>query len=226
MDDQYKEMDLVEIINFILNKWWILMLFSAISASLTLFINVEYIQPVYEAETTLFIGKEKNNIGELGISLSEFEVKNKLVVDYKQIVGTRLVVEEVIQNFKLQMTLEEFRESLFVNTIEDSRFFTVGFKNTDPVLAANISNELAKQLTIVAAEIVDVESIRIIDMAIIPMEPISPNKIMYTLIAGIVGFMMGLLFLFIQLLLNNTIKKEEDIEKLIGLPVIGTIPKF
>lgn len=226
MDERVEPLNMLETIKFILDKWWILVLFSVISAVLTFVVTVIYVQPVYEAETTLFIGKEKNDIGQLGISLSDLQVKNKLVVDYKQIASTRLVINEVLQKLQLQMSIDDFRSNLFISTIEDSRFFTVSFKDHDPVLVAKISNELAKQLTIVAAEIVGVESIRIIDEAIVPDVPSSPHKIRSAFIAGIIGFMIGLLVVFILIIFDNTIENEEDIETLIGLPVIGTIPKY
>ncbi len=226
MNETRIEAEGYELVLFVLQKWWVIVLTSIVFATATLIITTSFVDPVYEAETVLFIGKEKGALGGLGISLSELEAKNKLVTDYKQIVGTRLLVEEVLKKFKLSMSVGDFKKGLVVNTIEDSRFFTLGYQSKDPVLATNISNELATQLTVVAAEIVDVESIRIIDKAIVPKDPVKPKKLLLTAAAFIIGAMIGMLAVFIMFIFNNTIKKEEDVEKLLGLPVVGNIPKY
>lgn len=45
-------------------------------------------------------------------------------------------------------------------------------------------------------------------------------------IAGVLGVMLGVFIAFIVEYLDNTIKTPEDVEKYLGLPVLGAIPKM
>ncbi|NLY36248.1 MAG: hypothetical protein GX046_03310 [Tissierellia bacterium] len=73
-------------------------------------------------------------------------------------------------------------------------------------------------------EIMLVENVQIIDKAILPKNPIKPKKLMNIAIAGVLGLMLGVFITFIVEFLDNTIKSKEDIEKYLGLPVLGMIP--
>lgn len=223
MEQEYIEIDLKETLGKVVARWKLILLITLISSSLCYYVVSTYIPPVYQANTTLFIGKEQSS---LGISLSELQVFNQLIDDYKQIIGTRLVIEQTISNMKLDMSMVAFRKSLSVTSIENSRLFTVSFRHTNPQLAADVANELAKQLTIAASEIVEVKNIRIIDKALPPEKTVAPRVALYTLLAGIFGFFMALLLILVQNLMNNKIQEEEDIEKIIRQPIKGIIPKF
>ena len=43
-------------------------------------------------------------------------------------------------------------------------------------------------------------------------------------IAGVLGIMLGIGLVFLVEYLDNTIKTPEDIERYVGLPVLGIIP--
>ena len=57
-----------------------------------------------------------------------------------------------------------------------------------------------------------------------PTAPIKPNKVMNIAIAGVLGVMIGLFVIFLLEYLDNKIKTPQDIEKHLGLPLLGVIP--
>lgn len=226
MENDYQEINIKEILRAIIKKIWLIVLLMIIGATIAHYITVNYIVPTYQANTVLFIGREENIINGVGLSLNDLYINDQLFIDYQQLAGTRLVVDEVRKNLKTDISFEDFRRSMDVYTIGKSRLFGVSFKSSDPEFAAAASNELAKQITLAAAKIVNVQNIRIIDKAIVPTKQIAPNSMMNTVVAGFLGVFLGLLIIFIQVLFDNTIKSEEDVERLTKLPIIGVIPKF
>jgi capsular polysaccharide biosynthesis protein len=40
------------------------------------------------------------------------------------------------------------------------------------------------------------------------------------------GFMTAIGIIFLSMILSNTFQKEEDVERELGLPSLGVIPKF
>lgn len=224
MENEYEEIDLRELIQVVLRKWWLIVILTIISGIGAFVITFFYIEPVYESSTSLFIGKEQNEIA--GISIADLQVGNKLIIDYREIAQTRMIAEAVINNLELNMELITFRKNISINNVKDSRLFTIKFQHTNPQLAADIANNVAKELIIKVSEIIDVENIQVIDKALVPVNPIKPNEKLNTLIACVLGAMISLFIIMLMEFLDNTIKTEADIEKHLGVPVIGVIPKF
>lgn len=224
MENEYQEIDLRELISAVLKRWWIIALCFIISTVAAYIITIQYMEPIYEAETTLFIGKEKGDIG--SISVGDFQLNSKLITDYREIAKSRLVATEVIENLKLNMDLKTFRNNLSVSTIKDSRLFTINVQHTNPKVAMDVANEIANVLVEKVSTIIDVKNVQVIDEALEPTSPVKPNKKMNVAIAGVLSIMVALFIIFIIEFLDNTVKSEEDIEKHLGLTVIGVIPKF
>lgn len=224
--DTSKEVNFNELLEIIIKKWWIIVLLTLIGFGSAYIYTVKYITPIYEAKTVLYIGQESGGLGSIDVSLGQLNANSQLLVDYKQIASTRLVINEVIKNLGLNMSYDEFQSNILVESILDSRLFTVGFRNPDPQVAKLVSDELAKQLTVAVLQIVGVENIRILDQALVPQAPVSPNKFLNSIMGGLLGFFISLFIIVLLFLINDTIRSEDDIENLIGVSVLGDIPEF
>lgn len=223
MGEEYQEIDLVELAIIVLRKWWLILIFACIAGGSAYYYTTNYIAPTYEAKATLFIGKEADLLA--GFSLSELQVDNKLVVDYRELLQTRLVTEQVIQELGLNITTNQIVSQLSVETVSESRFVQLKFVDTDPVVAATIANKLSEVLVEAVVAVIGIQNVQIIDAAIPPVAPISPNVMMNTAIAMVLGVMLALFVIFVLHLIDNTIKKEEQLESKLGVPVLGVIPK-
>lgn len=69
-------------------------------------------------------------------------------------------------------------------------------------------------------------SVVVVSEASVPKSPIKPNKKLNVAIAFILSFMVFTMLAFILEYLDNTIKTPEDINRELGLSVIGVIPKM
>ena len=75
-----------------------------------------------------------------------------------------------------------------------------------------------------AKRITKANDIQVIDKAILPQNPIKPNKMMNMAIAAVLGAMIGLFVVFLIEYLDNKLKTPQDIEKHLGLSVLGVVP--
>lgn len=224
MNEEYDEIDLRELLHVVLGRWWLIVLFAVVAVLISAFVTLKWIDPVYEAKSTLFIGKESDSIA--GISFSDLQIDDQLVVDYQELIKTRLVTEAVIEDLNLSISVSGFVERLSVTGIRDSRFMHIVFQDTDPQRAARISNRLSESLVENAKEIVGVENVVIVDRAITPEQPVSPRLALNLAIAGVLGLMLGLFLVFALHMLDNTFRREEDIERELGITVLGVVPRF
>lgn len=222
--DEETEIDLRELIAMILRRWYIVLLCVVLAIGAAYWVSWFYLVPVYQAETTLFLGKEKDQIGAL--SIADLQTNNQLIEDYKGIVQSRQVAEAAIQSLGLDMDWTSFTEKVGVSSVGESRLFKITFDSTNPQLAADVTNELAKVIMTKAAEIIEVNNVKLIDSALVPLEPISPQKLRNLAIAGVLGLMIAFGIIFLIEFMDHTIKKPEDIERHLGLHVMGVIPRF
>ena len=220
-----QEIDLRELIFIIIEKWWILAIFIVIGVLITAFVTMNLITPMYESRATLFIGKDGSSIGGLDLSIGDIQFDRNLVSDYRELIKTRLVTTEVINSLGLNLTVTELRNNLDISIISDSRFMHVVYKDPNPQMATTIANRLSEELIDKAVDIVGVQNVRIVDYAIPGKNPVSPRTTLNLAISFVLSAMIGLFSVFLINMLDNTIKKEEDVER-IGLSVIGIVPKF
>lgn len=59
-----------------------------------------------------------------------------------------------------------------------------------------------------------------------PTSPVRPRKMLNMAVAGVLGGMLSMFLAFVLNAFDTTVKRPEDIEELLGVPVIGQVPDF
>ncbi|TYQ15981.1 UNVERIFIED_CONTAM: capsular exopolysaccharide synthesis family protein [Acetivibrio alkalicellulosi] len=220
--NDFEEIDLREISFLLLRKWYIIIgcfILATVSAYL---VTNYYLKPIYRSESTLFLGKESGNIG--GLSIGDIQLNNQLIADYRELLKSRTVAERVGE--ELGVSPAKLLRNVDVRTVKDSRIFKISYEDYNPQLAMDVVNELANEIQELAAEIIEVKNVMVIDTASTPTSPIKPSKRMNVAVAGVLGLMLGVGLILLLEFIDHTFKKPDEIEKQLGLNVIGTIPKF
>ena len=181
------------------------------------------LKPVYEAKSTLIVNTEKNEETQM-ITGDQFSVTQKLAVTYGEIIKSRAVLEDVIKNLKLENTYESLSGQITVSPVKDTQIISISVQDTNKQKARDIANEIPKVFAKEAKRITKANDIQVIDKAILPKDAVKPNKMMNIAIAAVLGMMIGLFIVFLIEYLDNKIKTPQDIEKHLGLSVIGVIP--
>lgn len=219
--NDFVEINIREWVYLLLRKWYLIAICFALAVSSAFLVTQFYLKPVYKAESTLFLGKEKDQIS---LSFADIQVNNQLVVDYRQILKSYRVAEVIQQ--KLGVDIEKFQGNVSVSTVKDSRIFSINYEDTDPERAAKVVNELATVIQQMASEIIEVKNVKVIDTAKVPKYPIKPNKKTNIGLAGLLGIVLGVVLIYLLEFIDYTFKKPEEVERQLGLDVIGTIPEF
>ena len=66
---------------------------------------------------------------------------------------------------------------------------------------------------------------KIVEPAKHPMEPFKPNRRKIVLIGFVLGMVLGGAAVVVAELLDNSLKRVEDVEAYLGLPVLGITPR-
>ena len=185
--------------------------------------------------------KGNPQISEIEIKIRE--TKNKISEKVAEIVGSKVstrnpiyqtLLAQVVTLETTVISLETKKESLASSVKEyESRLEKLPDKELHLARlerAVKVSENiyiilLEKYQEARINEVMEIGDIRIIDEARIPNSPIKPNKKLNLAIGGILGLMLGVMLTFFLEYMDNTIKTTDDIERYLGLPVLGLIPK-
>lgn len=135
-----------------------------------------------------------------------------------------VVMERVLKELNLpNQNIADLSKMIDAKIVTDSNLIQVKVKNEDPVLAAQIANTLSKQYLKLMDEHM-FSSVVVISPAMVPVEPIKPNKTLNVEIALVLGMMLAIFLAFLLEYFDNTIKTAEDVDRTLALPVLGIIP--
>ena len=215
--------DLREYFAIIKKRFWIIALLAIISALISGAISFFMLNPVYEAKSTLIVNADKQAETQI-VTGDQITVTQKLAVTYGEIIKSRIVLDDVIKNLKLENTYESLSGQITVSPVNDTQIISISVQDTNRERARDIANEIPKVFEKEVKRITKANDVQVIDKAALPKNPIKPNKVMNVLIAFVLGTMIGLFVVFLIEYLDNKMKTPQDIEKHLGLSVIGVIP--
>ena len=222
MEERYEEteIDLVEVFHALLSKIWLIILLAALGFGLMVGYTMLFVKPTYSSSSTIYILSKTKSI----TSLADFQIGTQLTQDYKVIITSRPVLEEVIQNLGLNTTYDALKKQISINNPDNTRFLEITITDTDAYLAKKIVDELTDVSVKNTASVMDTEPPNIMDYGQVPEKPIAPSMKKNGIIGGLLGFVLACAIIIIQFMMNDSIKTGEDVEKYLGLNVLGMIP--
>ena len=186
------------------------------------------VTPVYTASTKLLLAtmnkNEKSN--DESITTTEITLNSKLVSTYSELVKSKNVLREVIDNLNLQIEEDSLKNMVSVNAVKNTELIEIRVTNGNSELSANIANEIATVFIEMIKEYYKIENIHIVDKAEIEERASNINHKKDMIMAVVVGMIVSIGYVMLRSLLDTTVKTEEEIEKMLDLPVLAAIPVY
>lgn len=218
--------DLREYFFILKKKMWIIATSAIICGLVSGLISFFVLKPVYEANTSLIVNKEVNNETTQMSTSDDLNFVQKLAVTYGEIIKSRTVITSTIDKLNLDMTYEELSEAISVTNVDSTQIIKISVQNTSPLLATRICNTIPQIFSTEVQRIVKASGVEVIDKAMVPENPVKPNKKMNIAIATVLGAMVSVFVIFLIEALNTKVKEPKDIEEKLGIPVFGVVPKY
>lgn len=215
------EIDIREIFFVLLGKTWIIFLSCIICAVGAGLFSKLAMEPIYTSSTKIYIINRQNK--EI-TTYSDLQTGTQLTIDYKILVLSRPVTEQVISNLNLDITHDELVSSISVSTPEDTRILEISVEHPDPNTAKQLADSIAEVSAERMVSVMEIEKVNIVEPGNIPTVPSRPNVKTNTLIGGLVGGFAAALIILLIYIMDDSIKNVDDIEKRLELTTLGTIP--
>lgn len=215
-----EELDLKSLFSYIFNKKLYIILITAIFLFVAIIYTGYFKTPLYQSYTTVLLTKESDSTT---ITNTDILLNESLVDTYREIIKSRKVMRTVKNNLKLDYSIDELNKIVSVSSVNDTEIIKITVTNKDSKLACDIANETANVFNGEIVKLFNIQNVGIVDVAEESKEAYNINTLKSVVIFGGIGFILSIGIIFLVFYFDTTVKSEEEIEKLLGLPVIGKI---
>ena len=213
-----EEIDLKELFEFFKSK---ISLFIVILVGVCLLGSIYGLflqKPMYSSYTTVILGGTDTTITQSDITLNQ-----NLVDTYAEIVKSRRVLSQVIEDLSLDIDYEDLVEKISVSAVNNTEIIKITVNDEDGVVAKNIANITASVFTDEVSNLYNMDNVNILDEAIVSDKPYNINVVKQIAVYFMVGFILAAAILFIIYYFDRTIKSVEQVEQKIKLPILGSV---
>ena len=222
MENTEYEIDLKEIFHMLQKRWVLITGITVSALIISAIVSFFILTPIYEASTTMIVSYKQNQ--ESIMTYNDLQTSQKLVATYTEIVKSELISDAVINKLNLELSPKELIDKISVSQVGQTEILKLTVKDEDPELATLIANTIAQVFQEDIGQMMEVDNVSTIDIAKVPENPTSPNKMMNIAIAGVLGLVISVGLVFVLEFLDRTYKTPTDVERHLGLPLIGAIP--
>ena len=177
----------------------------------------------YQSTSRIYVVSRQNQDNN-ALTNSDLQAGAYLVKDYREIILSQNVLSQAIEELKLDMTPAELSKKINVSVPTDTRILSITAKDGDPKEAARIANGLRKVAAEKITSVTKVSDVTTLDEAEVPQSPSSPNIKRNVLLGFVAGAGLMVVLLVVVEVLDDRVKKPEDVEELMGLPLLGVVP--
>lgn len=181
--------------------------------------------PVYTTSTTVVLVKDESKENDEVISQNDITLNQKLVSTYRQIVKSKLVLNQVINELNLDYSYEKLYNEVNVTAVEDTEILKITVTDKSALLASKIANGIAAVFNKEITDIYNINNVNVIDEAEVDYKPSNDNLTRDLVLAIITGAVLSSAVIFIIFYFDDTLRDSEFIENEVKLPLIGKIYK-
>ena len=175
----------------------------------------------YTASTSMYV-LARNQDASSNTSLStDLSASQMISNDVSTLLTSDRALAQTAEDLALP-DLEDYDVSVTSETT--SRVIGLSVTGPDPQTAADVANRLVANVSGIAQEVMSIESVNPIDQARAPEAPSGPNRPLYVAVALMAGLFLAVAIVVVEDMLNTKVRGEEEVEELLGIPVIGRIP--
>ncbi|MED3711662.1 Wzz/FepE/Etk N-terminal domain-containing protein [Peribacillus frigoritolerans] len=206
-------------------RWKLIMLLTLFAALVSGTISYFLLTPVYQSSTQILVNQKQS---ENQLDSTQIRSNIDMINTYSVIIKSPAILEKVIDELELDQSVDQLSQKITINSQENSQVFSLTVQDSNPSKAVEIANAVTGTFQKEIKDIMNVDNVSILAKAVVNENPtpVKPSPLLNVAIAVVVGLMAGIGLAFLLEYLDNTIKDEDDIERLLDLPLLGSIQKI
>ncbi len=220
MDEQtnVKTIALKDLWDIFVKRAWIMVLVAAIAVGSFFAISKALYVPEYSSKAEIFVIENNEDISSTDISVGE-----KLLANCMYAIKSDEVVGQVIANLALSETIGSLNDKITTNNPSGTHFIQVTVKAATPELAKEIVDEVCLESKDAIMENMNYE-IHIFQEGRFNSNPSNGTSFTTYILVGLVAAVLVYGVFFLMFMLDDSVWTDEEIEKYLGVSILGDIP--
>lgn len=226
MKEQDKiEIDVLQLVKVLWKRKFLIVLV-ALLAGITAFAYSSFvIKPQYTSTTRIYV-VNRNQADKPGLTNQDLQAGAYLVKDYREIILSQDVLEKVVADQSLTIDAKTLGKKVSVTVPADTRIVSISVRDGKPEEASRIANALREVAAQKIISVTRVSDVTTLEEARPATSPSSPNIRRNTMMATVAGVGFVVIIVLLVELLDDRVKRPEDIEEVMHLSLLGVIPNL
>ena len=220
-----EEINLKELLDYFVSKWFMVAIASVVCVVFGAVYTMFFKTPLYNSYTTMVLttNNENTNINQ-SITQSDITLNKNLISNYRIIMKSHSILNQVINNLNLNRTTDELKKLVNVTTEDDTEIIRISVNSEDKDVSKDVANEIARVFSNDIPRYYSIKNVAIVDYAEAANNPYNISLTKTVVLAMLIGIVLACAVIFIMFYFDTTIKSTAEIETKIGLPTLGVVP--
>ncbi|WP_418127566.1 YveK family protein [Streptococcus parasuis] len=214
------EIDVLSLLRTIWRKKFLILLTAILTTGLAFAYSAFLATPQYDSTTRLYVVNQSSDNGAV-ITTQDLQAGSFLVQDYKEIILSQDVLKNVTTTLGIT---EDIKGKITVTIPTDTRILSISVRDSDPNQAATIANTLRDEAAKKIIEVTKVSDVTTLEAALPAENPSTPQTKRNLVLGFIVGAFLATALVFVLEVLDDRVKRPQDIEESLGLTLLGVVP--
>ena len=219
------EIDVVQMLKVLWKRKLIIALAAIISGAIAFGYSSFVIKPEFTSTTRIYV-VNRNQGDKPGLTNQDLQAGSYLVKDYREIILSQDVLEKVVADQKLNIDAKTLARKVLVTVPVDTRIVSISVRDSLPEEASRIANALREVASQKIISVTRVSDVTTLEEARPAQSPSSPNIRRNTILGFGAGAGLVIVVVLIIELLDDRVKRPEDIEEVMHLSLLGVIPNL
>nr|CAI34003.1 capsular polysaccharide biosynthesis protein Wzd [Streptococcus pneumoniae] len=217
------EIDVFQLVKTLWKRKLMILLVALVTGAGAFVYSTFIVRPEYTSVTRIYI-VNRNQGDKAGLTNQDLQAGTYLVKDYREIILSQDVLEKVAANLKLDMPAKTLTSKVQVTVPADTRVVSISVKDKQPEEASRIANSLREVATEKIVAVTRVSDVTTLEEARPATTPSSPDVRRNSMFGFLGGAAVTAIAVFLIELLDTRVKRPEDVEDVLQIPLLGIIP--
>lgn len=216
--------DLKDLFDYYKSKLGVVILFVVLVGILGCLYGLFIQKPMYKSSTSIVLISEAKDNSQL--TYNDVSVNQNLVSTYSEIVKSKRVLSQVINNLKLDYSYGALSNNIEVSSVTGTQIIKITVTDGNSKTAKKVANEIAKVFSKEIPELYNISNVNVLDTAEVASSAYNVNIAKQSTIFLLAGLVLGLGVVFVMYYFDRSVKNASQIEDKLKLPVLATVREY
>ena len=216
-----KTIALKDLWDIFVKRAWVMLLAAIVAGGAFFGYSKLTYTPEYSSKATIYI---LNTNEESGNMSTEITIGQKLINDCTHFLKSHKVLDRVLTELDLDLTHAQLASKISTNNPTDTRFLEVTVKADSPEEAKVIVDAICEYGSFEINETLQMNQVNLYEHGVLNKNAVNKTSITTYILVALVAAILVYGIFFIKFMLDDSVWTDDEIDKYLGLSVLGDIP--